>query len=184
MSKLMPGSRGRYRRVSKTLGFALGAATLLSAHPRELAAQLSAPCEATCALVLGVSSYAVGTGAVVAWGRLTGGMTTASQGKWVWASGFAVAAGGGVALSGNGERQERAVYGAGLGLLAGATVGLVVGSIRSEGSGARRLAATLIGAGAGALLGGVYGAMSHDEDAGLSALASPRVTLLTFAWTL
>ena len=184
MSRRILSCRGRRRALSKTLGLALVAAALLYAHPRDVVAQFSAPCKAACALVLGVSSYAVGTSATVAWGRQTGGLSTANEGKWVWASGFALALGGGVALSGNGERQERAVYGAGLGVLAGAAVGLLVGSLRSEGSRVPRLADTLIGAGAGALIGGIYGAISHDADTDLFALASPRVTLLTLAWGL
>ena len=146
MSSRKPGSRRRFRRASEALGIVLMIVTLFAVQPREVEAQLSAPCKAACGLVLGLSSYAVATGTVAAWGRLTGGLNTANQGKWVWASGFTLAAGAGIALSGNGERQERAVYGAGLGVLAGATVGLIVGSIRSGDSKSRRLAATLIGA--------------------------------------
>ena len=61
---------------------------------------------------------------------------------------------------------------------------LIVGSLRSQGSRTPWLADTLIGAGAGALIGGIYGAISHSDDADLFTLASPRVTLVTLAWGL
>lgn len=168
----------RSRRPLGALRLALVVGGLWSARPSPAAAQLSSPCEATCALVLGLSGYAVGTGAVVAWGRHTGGLSTSGQALRLWVSGFAMTVGSGMALSGNGERQERAVYGAGLGLIAGSAVGLVLGSIGSEGDGARRIAGVLIGAGAGALIGGVFGALSYDEGSG-PAVAVP---LLAFRW--
>lgn len=158
-------------------GWVMVLAALFLAKPDSATAQLSDPCEVACSLVLGLTGYAVATSTLVAWGRHTGGISTSSEGLWAWGAGFALTVGGGVALGGNGERQERAIYAAGLGVLAGAAVGLAVGSIRPGGDGANRWAATIIGAGAGALIGGLYGALSHD---GRASGRATQVPLFTF----
>jgi len=177
-SRRQRGERTSPWRASRPrLRLALVAGSLLFTAPDSATAQLSDPCEAACSLVLGVTGYAVATGALVAWGRHTGGISTDKEGMWAWGTGFVLTVGGGVALGGNGERQERAVYAAGLGVLAGSAVGLAVGSMRPDSNGTTRLAATLIGAGAGALIGGVYGALTHDQE----GAGAPRpVPLLTF----
>ena len=150
------------RSVVATL--ALSAATALL--PRPARGQFRAPCEVQCALTLGATAYVAGTSALVAWGRASGGVSTSKEAALVWGTGFAIVAGGGVALGGNGARQERAIYGAGLGTLAGTVAGFAVGLTRSSSlpgtRTARLVAATLIGAGVGALAGGVYGALTHD----------------------
>ena len=173
-------ARGRPNpNAARVLRLSLLAVTLTAAGPSLGAAQLAEPCEAACAVVLGLSGYAVGTGALVAWGRHTGGISGVGQATRIWGLGFAVTVGAGFALSGNGGRQERAVYSAGLGVLAGSAVGLLIGSRRSEGSGARLLAAVLIGAGAGTLIGGVLGAVSYDDSRGPAGLAFSTVQLFS-----
>ncbi len=151
-------------------------------QPASVEAQFSGPCQIRCGLVLGASSYAVGVGALVAWSRHTGGISSASEGTRIWASGVALTLGGGIALSGNGERQQRSVYASGVGLLAGSAAGLIAGSIRSDGDGARTVAVTLIGAGVGALIGGLYGAVSYDGEAGLPSTDTPPVPLFSVRW--
>ena len=110
------------RSVVATL--ALSAATALL--PRPARGQFRAPCEVQCALTLGATAYVAGTSALVAWGRASGGVSTSKEAALVWGTGFAIVAGGGVALGGNGARQERAIYGAGLGTLAGTVAGLKI----------------------------------------------------------
>jgi hypothetical protein len=102
-----------------------------------------------------------------------------NHGLFVWGSTFVVVAGGGLALAGDGDRQERAVYGAGIGGAVGAALGLAVEAVRTGGDGSHLLSGALIGAGAGVLLGGVYGALSHDGDEDISA-----VPLLSFRFRL
>jgi hypothetical protein len=125
-------------------------ATVLALSPRPATAQFHEPCGLACIGVLTATSFVTATGAAVAAGRLTGGMSTVSQGLVAWGGAFAAMAGSAMALSGDGFRQERAVYGAGMGMLSGALAGLV-------------LAGTLIGAALGAVAGGVYGAISYDD---------------------
>lgn len=151
------------------------------ARPEPVTAQFTTPCEARCALVLGASSYAVGTGALVAWARTTGGISTGREGLWIWASGFALTVGGGVALSSDGQRQERAVYASGVGLLAGSAAGLLVGTL-GAGSGPPPLATALIGASAGALIGGLFGALTHDGDGEPQDSGGTALPLFSFRW--
>jgi len=92
-----------------------------------------------------------------------GGFSNPRQGIIAWASGFVAATGGGMLLSGNGDRQQRAVYGAGLGALGGALAGLTAESLFGQSTSATRLAATLIGAGLGVAIGGTIGAMTHED---------------------
>ncbi len=147
------------RRTAVALAVALCGAL----GPRESAAQFADPCGTACALTLGATGAVAATGAVVAFARLEGGISTTSQAIWTGATSSALVVGSGMALSGNGERQERAVYGAAIGSAAGALVGLVFGSVGGAGDGSRRLAGTLVGAAAGVLVGGVLGALSHER---------------------
>jgi len=159
------------------LTWILVALAMLLGRPDSSTAQLSHPCEAACSLVLGLTGVTVATSTLVAWGRHTGGISNTRQGMAAWGTGFALTVGGGIALSGSGARQERAVYAAGLGVLAGAAAGWVVGSIRPGEDRANRWATTLIGAGVGALIGGVYGAVSHDEGSGGMGAPVPLFTV-------
>jgi hypothetical protein len=126
--------------------------------------------------VLSTTAFVTATGVSVGFGRATGGLNTVNQALLVWGSTFAAVAGGGIALAGDGARQERAVYAAGLGLLAGAVTGLAAEAIRTRGDGPRVVAGTLIAAAAGAIVGGIYGAVSHDP-----ADPSEPVPLLTLS---
>lgn len=148
------------RRAYGALAVVMLAAAL---GPRESAAQFADPCLTTCALTLGATGVVAATGAVVAFARLEGGMSTTTQALWTGGMTFALVAGSGMALSGNGERQEQAVYGAAIGSAAGALVGLAIGSMGESGDGSRRLAGTLAGAAAGVVVGGVLGALGHNE---------------------
>ena len=154
------------RRRGRPTSFSLALALLAAATPVPASAQLTAPCEVTCAAVLGATGLAAATGALVAYGRRGGGVSTLSEGLTVWGIGLVGFVGGGLALSGNGPRQERAVYAAGIGAVAGSLLWLGIESTRSETDGARKVAATLMGAAAGALAGGVYGALSHEGGGG------------------
>ena len=138
------------------------AASALAPTPAE--GQLSDPCSVGCGLVLGATSFVVAQGVATAVGRASGGFSTTRQGIVAWGAGFALAAGGGIALSGNGARQERAVHAAGIGTLAGATAGLGLGAIFAESS-EGRLSAALVGGALGALVGGVVGAATWEPDA-------------------
>ncbi len=156
---------------------------VLTFSPAGARAQLSDPCQIKCGVVLGAASFAVAVGTTVSVGRLRGGYSTTRQGKVYLAVGFVVGLGAGIALSGNGDRQRRAVYAAGIGTLAGSLAGLAVESLSDESSGATRLAATLIGAAVGALVAGSYGAISYEgPGVGASAPAttyvSPRMVFL------
>lgn len=133
------------------------------AAPDEALGQFSAPCGVECALTLGATGFTAATGTVVAIGRING-ISTIRQGLWAWGTGFTVVVGGGIALSGNGARQRRAVYGAGAGSLSGAVLGLAIESVRTRGDGPRVLAGALVGAAVGSVVGGVYGALSYDEE--------------------
>jgi hypothetical protein len=82
----------------------------------------------------------------------------------VWGATFTAVAGGGIVLSGNGARQQRAIYAAGIGTAAGALAGLAFEAARTGGDRPRVLAGTLIGATVGAIAGGVYGALTHDDE--------------------
>jgi hypothetical protein len=141
----------------------LVAAVVLLA-PAPATAQFQEPCELACIGVLGATGFIAATGTAVAVGRITGGMSTVNRGLLVWGTSFTAVVGGGMALSGNGNRQERAVYAAGVGTLAGALTGLALEVVRTDGDGPRVLAGALMGAAAGAFVGGVYGALSYDGD--------------------
>jgi hypothetical protein len=138
--------------------------------PRESEAQFSEPCAAVCALTLGVTGVAAGTGIAVAVGRLSGGLSTTTSGALALGAGFAVVVGAGVALQGQGARQERAVYSAAIGAAAVSLTSLGVAALSGRGDGASLLASSLIGAAVGALAGGLYGALSHESG-------SPGVSL-------
>jgi len=134
--------------------------------PARASAQFSEPCELGCIAVLGATSFVTATGVAVAAGRMTGGMTSVNQGLLVWGASFAVTTGAGMALSGNGERQERAIYSAGLGTLAGALTGGLLGASLGDDE-AHMISGTMVGAAAGALIGGVVGALTWSaKDAG------------------
>lgn len=146
------------------LGLAVAAALTLASPPRPASAQFSDPCEVDCALILGATAFTTATGAAVAWGRYGGGLSTVREGLLVWGVSFAVVSGSGIALSGNGGRQRRAVRGAGIGALAGSVLWLGIESTQAESDGARKVAATLMGAALGTVLGGVYSALTYDDD--------------------
>jgi len=113
--------------------------------------------------VLGATGFAFATGTLVAFGRKSGGLSNAAEVAAVWGGSVVLFVGAGLALGENGGRQERAVYAAGVGTLAGSLLGLGVESVLGGGDGARKVGAALIGAALGALAGGVYGALSWDE---------------------
>ena len=135
----------------------------MGSAPRPVDAQLSDPCSVECGLVLGATSFVFASGVATALGRMNGGFTTTGQGIASWTGGFLVALGGGIALAGNGARQERAIYSAGLGVAAGSLLGLATESLAGESTTASRWAATLVGAAAGALSFGVYGAITWED---------------------
>ena len=163
-ASVLPGRHFRARcLVSPALAIALAVGSaLVNVQPVE--AQLSDPCSIECGLVLGATSFVFASGVATAVGRSTGGFSTTSSGIISWTSGFVVALGGGIALAGNGDRQRRAIYSAGIGTLTGAIVGLAADSFSGDSSHASRVAATLVGAAAGALTFGIYGAATWDED--------------------
>ena len=135
-------------------------------------------CRISCGLVLGVTSFTVATGTVVTWGRVTGGIQTASQGRAIWAISFGASLATAATLSGS--RREQAVYSAGVGAAAGALVGFTLDAVAGSGEGSTKVAAALIGATLGAVAGGVYGAFSDDEDEGAgAALAAQRIPLVS-----
>lgn len=142
------------------------AAALLAAvpagSPDPLAAQLSDPCELSCGAVLGASAAGVGLGGLVAWARHTGGVSTTNEALLIVGAGFALALGGGISLAGNGNRQERAVHGSGIGLVGGAALGLSVAALVETFDAPRAYSAAVIGAGAGALIGGLIGALTYE----------------------
>jgi hypothetical protein len=147
-------------------------AFLLSPSPAR--AQISDPCAAACGSTLVVVGAVAATGAVATLARLDGGLSSTSEGLWVWGATFVTVVGSGAALSGNGARQERAVYAAAVGSLAGAVLGLALGAATDSRDAARSVAATLIGAAVGTIAGGVYGALSHDDGA---ATVTPSLSL-------
>jgi hypothetical protein len=155
-----PGTLGR--RCGGPLGALLALAVVGAAQATPASAQFSDPCGVPCAGVLGATAFTAATGVLVGYGRLTGGVSTISEGLTVWGVSLAAFVGTGIALSGHGERQERAVYSAGIGSLAGSLLWLGIESTLDESDGARKVAAALMGAAAGALVGGVYGALSHE----------------------
>lgn len=145
--------------------------------PRAASGQFSHPCELACITTLGATGFVAATGASVAVGRATGGMTSVNQGLLVWGGSFAAIVGGGMALSGNGERQERAVYATAIGTAAGTLVGLTFEAIRTDGDEPHLLAGTLVGAALGAVAGGIYGAVTWDEGDPASSVPLLSVSL-------
>lgn len=168
-----PTVTGRIRRAPTAC--LLLAAGLGLARPTVAQAQFSEPCELSCIGVLGATGFVTATGLTVAYGRISGGMSSVNQGVFLWGGSFFAVTGAGMALAGDGELQERAVYASGIGVLTGALIGLTVETVRTGGDRPRILAGTLIGAAAGALVGGVYGALTHDDQ----AAGGPSVPLLT-----
>lgn len=165
--------------MSATARTVLTALTLgCACAPTPASAQFTDPCELGCIAVLGATSFVTATGVSVAAGRITGGLTSMNSGLLLWGLSFAATAGGGMALSGNGARQERAVYAAGIGTLAGAVAGGLVGTSLGRDE-AHVISGTLVGAAAGALIGGAVGALtwSADEGGGAMPLFSIRLPI-------
>lgn len=162
---MSPARTTRSGPVATAAALALVAALAL---PARASAQFASPCEVGCALTLAGTSAVVATGVSVWWGHLTGGISTEGEAYAVWGTSFALFAGSGVALSGSGERQRRAVYASAAGVAAGSLVGLAIGSMIGADpydEGAWRFASVLVGAAAGAWIGGIAGALTHDEPA-------------------
>lgn len=137
---------------------------ILAATPRGASSQLTDPCGAGCGVLLGASAFTFANGASAAVGRSVGGFETGVAAGVVWAASFVAVAAAGAALSGDGDRQLRAVQGSALGAVAGAFVGLAAESLTEEATPTTRLAATLIGAAAGVLAGGAVGALTHEAS--------------------
>lgn len=148
----------------RLLGVVAVSVATLGHAPEPVAGQLSVPCELSCGAVLGASALGVGMGALVVWARQTGGVSTQKEAFLVMGGGMTLAVGGAIALEGNGRRQERAVYGSGLGMLGGAVAGLGIAALVAEIDAPRAYSAALIGAGAGALVGGLVGALTYEES--------------------
>lgn len=176
----------RVSRMVPGIGAALTTLVLLvvgsALSPRSATGQFAEPCAVTCGLTLGAVSFVFATGASTAVGRAKGGYTTTRQGITTWSVGFLASAGAGMALSGNGARQERAVYGAALGAVGGSVAGLLVESL-GESTGATRLAAALIGAAVGVVAGGVVGAATLDAS-GDDGIDPALVSVPAFSWSL
>ncbi len=150
-------------RSSRPLGSLVVSLCLLGVTPLGASAQLTSPCELGCAAVLGATGFTAATGALVARGRSTGGVSSVNEVIGIWGGSFLVFVGSGVALSGNGERQERAVYSAGLGALAGSALWLGIESVLPASNSSRKVAASIMGAAAGAVVGGIYGAVTYER---------------------
>lgn len=170
-----PCTRPAVLGAAPALAMSIAVGLCLLAASTDAGAQLSDPCRVECALVLGASSVAFAQGAATVVGRAKGGYSTRLQAITVWSAGFLVAAGAGIGLHGDGERQRRAVYASGVGALAGGLAGLALESLVGERDTASRFAATLIGAAAGVVTGGVIGAIGHDGDPD----AAPAPTIVT-----
>lgn len=168
--------------TARTRLLTVGISVLAWAGPgsAEARAQLSGPCQVRCALALGASSGALATGTMTVVGRLKGGYSTTGQAITSWTAGFVAAAGAGMALAGDGERQRRAIYGSALGAAGGALAGLALESMIGESDTASRFAAALIGSGLGVVAGGTIGALTHDGAGQPSAsltLVGPTLSL-------
>lgn len=152
-------------------------AALALARPSPAAAQFTDPCELTCVGVLGATSFVAATGVSIAVGRIGGGMSTVNEGLLAWGASFAALTASAMALSGDGGRQERAVYAAGIGTLGGAVLGLGIEGIRTDGDEPHVLAGTLIGAALGAVAAGAYGALSYHDGGSGEAIPALSVTI-------
>jgi hypothetical protein len=139
-----------------------GALPFLASTPHGASAQLTDPCGAGCGVLLGASAVSFAIGTSVAVGRSVGGFQTMAASRTVWATSFTAVMAGGVALSGDGHRQQRAVRGSALGAVGGALAGLAVESLTEDSTPTTRFAAALIGAAAGVLVGGAIGALTHE----------------------
>jgi hypothetical protein len=136
---------------------------LLASATGRTSGQEAAHCRFACGLVLGASAFTVGTGVAVAEGRLSGGLHSSGQALTLWGLGAGVTLASGLALSEESDRQRRAVYASGIGTVAGALLGFAARELGIGGEDANTPAAALIGAAAGALVAGVYGALSWDD---------------------
>ena len=130
--------------------------------PANIEAQLSDPCEAACAATLGATSFVFAMGTMSAIGRMEGGYTTKTGPAVTFTGAYLASAGAAFALSGNGERQRRAVYGSAIGAMGGAVAGLAAESLFGESDTASRFAATLVGGALGVVAGGIVGASTYD----------------------
>lgn len=166
---------------ARRVALGLSAAWAFVAGATDADAQFADPCDAACAVVMSASSVAFATGTATALGRLGGGYATTGQGLRAWAGGFIVAAGAGIALSGSGDRQRRAVYGAGIGALGGAFGGWAIEALTAESSDVTRLAASLVGSAVGVAVGGALGALTHDGPERVPsttfAIPGPRISV-------
>jgi len=148
--------------------------------PSSAAAQLSDPCHASCAVVLGLSASAVGMAGLVASARHSGGVSTVPSALAIMGGGFALSLGAGLALGGNGDRQRRAVLSSGVGIVGGSLAGIALSALRSGSDGPRLLAGALVGAGVGVLIGGVYGALTYDAPTTTLPQSALVVPLFSF----
>lgn len=137
---------------------------LLLSTPRTASGQVTDPCDAWCGALLGANAFTFAMGTSVAVGRAAGGFHTVTAGGITWAASFGAVLAAGAGLSGDGHRQRRAVRGAALGAAGGALAGLAIESI-SGSTATTRFAATLVGAAAGVVVGGVVGALTHEGQA-------------------
>jgi len=158
-------SRERTIRIARICVPVATVALGIGGSPSDAAGQFSHPCGLECAVVLGAVSVTFATGATAAIGRLEGGYHTAPQAATVWIIGFTAAGVGGTALSVRGVRQRDGIYGAAIGAIGGAVVGLAAEAFIGHGTSSTRWAASLIGAAAGVLVGGAVGALSADPTA-------------------
>lgn len=168
------------RGASGTLVPALALSALL-ATAQGVHAQFAEPCGVACALTLGASSVVFGSGTAAAVGRARGGYSTLTQGIVVWTAGFTTWTATGIAHSGDGRRQRRMVYSAGLGALGGSLAGLAAESLIGESTAATRVAATLIGAAVGIAVGGAIGTLTYEKEPGAPVLA---YTLTGPSWSI
>ena len=135
---------------------------LTAVAPSRGAAQVSEPCGLGCAALLGVNGITFATGTATAVGRLQGGYSTFTAAALTWGTAFTAAVGAGVALSGDGGRQRRAIRAAAIGSVGGGLAGLAIESLIGDATATTRLAATLVGAAVGVLAGGIVGAATFD----------------------
>jgi hypothetical protein len=135
---------------------------LAAVAPSRGGAQVSEPCGVGCAALLGVNSITFATGTATAVGRRQGGYSTFAAAALTWGSAFTAAVGAGVALSGDGGRQRRAIRAAVIGSVGGGLTGLAIESLIGDATATTRLAATLVGAAVGVMAGGIVGAATYD----------------------
>lgn len=157
-------------------GWLTGLTILLSAiaYAAPARAQSPAPCELGTCAVLGLTALTVGTGSVVAYARHKGGVSTMREGLTVWSIGFGVTAVAGIALGGDKGRQNRVASASVLAAVAGGVAGIAIHALGVGNDDSGGLAAALIGAASGVLVGGVYGALSYESDADLAGVQASR----------